>query len=92
MVWLAHTCNVLHFLISLVPRPSPPSVFDKRPKTGGGNGLGTRLLGNYMLTCRAHLACMLDRSQLINHFVRAVLNIEELASQTVEQGYIRSYP
>ena len=30
---------------SLVPRPFPPPVFDTAcdPKTGGGNGLGTRL-------------------------------------------------
>ena len=32
---------------SLVPRPFPPPVFDRlqyASKTGGGNGLGTRLL------------------------------------------------
>ena len=31
--------------VSLVPRPFPPPVFDRilYAKTGGGNGLGTRL-------------------------------------------------
>ena len=29
---------------SLVPRPSPPFLYCKRSKTGGGNGLGTRLV------------------------------------------------
>ena len=29
--------------VTLSPRPSPPFLYWKRSKTGGGNGLGTRL-------------------------------------------------
>ena len=29
--------------VTLSPRPSPPFLYCKRSKTGGGNGLGTRL-------------------------------------------------
>ena len=38
-----------HVNDSLVPRPSPPFLYCKRSKTGGGNGLGTRLCKWYVL-------------------------------------------
>ena len=61
---------------SLVPRPFPPPVFDRilyaKTKTGGGNGLGTRLGVHFDVASAAGPPMFRIVSALCPHYSRSL--------------------